>query len=84
LEQLREWDAKWAEQCLEIATNPWRSSELPLKTVELSGHVPLDVGTQIIAALAHQSKVIEIDELTRRIEALERSKYKQLDELPVR
>ncbi len=40
----------------------------------LSGHIPPDIGSQLITALAHQSKIIEIDELTQRIEILERLK----------
>lgn len=37
----------------------------------LSGQIPPDIGAQLITALANQSKIIEIDELTQRIEALE-------------
>jgi hypothetical protein len=37
----------------------------------LSGNIPPDIGAQLITALANQSKIIEIDELTQRIEALE-------------
>lgn len=40
----------------------------------LSGNIPPDIGSQIITALTHQSKIIEIDELTQRIEILERLK----------
>ncbi len=40
----------------------------------LSGNIPPDIGSQLITALAHQSKIIEIDELTQRIEILERLK----------
>jgi hypothetical protein len=40
----------------------------------LSGHIPPDIGAQLITALANQSKIIEIDELTQRIEALELKK----------
>ena len=40
----------------------------------LSGSIPPDIGAQLIAALAAQSKIIEIDELTQRIEALESKK----------
>jgi len=36
-----------------------------------SGQIPPDMGSQLITALAAQAKIIEIDELTRRIEALE-------------
>jgi alkylhydroperoxidase/carboxymuconolactone decarboxylase family protein YurZ len=35
LVQLRELDSAWAEQCLAMSTNPWTSSILPRKTVEL-------------------------------------------------
>jgi hypothetical protein len=38
----------------------------------LSGQIPPDIGSQLITALAAQSKIIEIDELTKRVEALER------------
>ena len=37
----------------------------------MDGTIPPDIGSQLITALAHQAKIIEIDELTKRIEALE-------------
>ncbi len=37
----------------------------------MNGQIPPDIGSQLITALAAQSKIIEIDELTKRIEALE-------------
>ena len=37
----------------------------------LTGQIPPDIGSQRITALANQAKIIEIDELTKRIEALE-------------
>jgi alkylhydroperoxidase/carboxymuconolactone decarboxylase family protein YurZ len=37
LDRLREWDPKWAETCLAMTTNPWTTSVLPRKTVELIG-----------------------------------------------
>ena len=37
----------------------------------LAGQIPPDIGSQLITALAAQSKIIEIDELTQRIEILE-------------
>jgi hypothetical protein len=37
----------------------------------MAGQISPDVGSQLISALAAQTKIIEIDELTRRIEALE-------------
>lgn len=37
LEQLRAWDPAWADTCARMATNPWRSSVLPRKLVELIG-----------------------------------------------
>ncbi|MGJ0485122.1 MAG: DUF5681 domain-containing protein [Methylomicrobium sp.] len=37
----------------------------------LAGQIPPDIGSQLITALAAQSKIIEIDELTKRVEALE-------------
>jgi hypothetical protein len=38
----------------------------------MSGQIPPDIGSQLITALAAQAKIIEIDELTKRIELLER------------
>ena len=35
--QLREWDPAWAETCIRMATNPWRSGLLARKLVELIG-----------------------------------------------
>jgi alkylhydroperoxidase/carboxymuconolactone decarboxylase family protein YurZ len=37
LATLREWDRDWAETCTKMATDPWPSSVLPRKTVELIG-----------------------------------------------
>ncbi|MGH8558639.1 MAG: DUF5681 domain-containing protein [Methylococcales bacterium] len=37
----------------------------------LSGKIPPDTGSQLIMALSSQVKIIEIDELVRRIEVLE-------------
>jgi alkylhydroperoxidase/carboxymuconolactone decarboxylase family protein YurZ len=35
LKQLREWDAAWAEQCVQMTTNPWTDGILPIKFIEL-------------------------------------------------
>ena len=35
LDTLREWDAKWAETCVRMTTNPWTMGVLPRKLVEL-------------------------------------------------
>jgi alkylhydroperoxidase/carboxymuconolactone decarboxylase family protein YurZ len=35
LDQLRQWDPKCAETCVNMSTNPWTSGVLPRKTVEL-------------------------------------------------
>ncbi len=40
----------------------------------MTGKIPPDIGSQLITALANQAKIIEVDELTKRIEALEQSK----------
>ena len=37
----------------------------------LSGHIPPDIGAQLITALASQGKLVELQELTERIENLE-------------
>jgi Family of unknown function (DUF5681) len=40
----------------------------------LSGHIPPDIGSQLITALSNQGKLIELQELTGRIERLEQGK----------
>ena len=40
----------------------------------MAGQVPPDIGSQLITALANQSKIIEITDLTHRIEILEGKK----------
>lgn len=37
----------------------------------MAGQIPPDVGSQLITAMAHQAKIMEVDELAKRIEALE-------------
>jgi alkylhydroperoxidase/carboxymuconolactone decarboxylase family protein YurZ len=37
LDQLRQWDPKWAEMCVKMTTDPWTSGVLPRKLVELIG-----------------------------------------------
>lgn len=37
----------------------------------MTGQIPPDVGSQLISALANQIKIVELDELTKRIEVLE-------------
>ena len=37
----------------------------------MSGQIPPDIGSQLITALSNQGKLIELQELTQRIEALE-------------
>src|SRR5262245_31768753 len=34
---LRKWDPEWAETCSRMTTNPWDSTVLPSKTIELIG-----------------------------------------------
>ncbi|MEI6270586.1 MAG: DUF5681 domain-containing protein [Methylococcaceae bacterium] len=40
----------------------------------LSGQIPPDIGAQLITALANQGRLIELQELTERIENLENKK----------
>jgi hypothetical protein len=40
----------------------------------MSGQIPPDIGSQLITALANQARIIEVNELQRRIEALENQK----------
>ena len=35
LPKLQEWDSKWADNCFEMATNPWTNGILPRKFIEL-------------------------------------------------
>ena len=35
LNQLREWDPEWAEQCVKMVRNPWADGILPVKFIEL-------------------------------------------------
>ena len=35
INQLREWDSKWADVCEKMSTNPWTARALPQKLVEL-------------------------------------------------
>ena len=35
INQLREWDPKWADACAKMSTNPWNGGVLPRKLVEL-------------------------------------------------
>ena len=35
LNQLREWEPEWAEQCVKMTTNPWTDGILPIKFIEL-------------------------------------------------
>jgi len=37
----------------------------------MGGQLPPDIGSQLITALANQAKIVEIDDLTKRIEVLE-------------
>jgi hypothetical protein len=40
----------------------------------LTGQIPTDIGAALITALSNQGKLVEIDDLTKRIEALEKQK----------
>jgi hypothetical protein len=40
----------------------------------VTGAIPPDIGSQLIAALSNQAKIIESDEVLRRLELLENSK----------
>jgi len=40
----------------------------------MAGQIPPDIGAQLITALSNQGKLVELQELTKRIEALEESK----------
>lgn len=40
----------------------------------MAGQIPPDIGSQLITALANQGKLVEIDNLTKRLEAMEAMK----------
>ena len=40
----------------------------------MSGQMPPDIGSQLITALTHQAKIVEIDDVIKRLEVLERHK----------
>jgi len=40
----------------------------------MDGSIPPDIGSQLITALANQSRIVEIDELAKRVEVLEAKK----------
>jgi hypothetical protein len=40
----------------------------------MDGQIAPDIGSQLIAALSNQAKIVEVDDLLRRIEALEAAK----------
>lgn len=42
----------------------------------MTGQIPPDIGSQLITALANQAKILEIDDLTKRIEVLENERKK--------
>lgn len=44
----------------------------------LAGHIPPDIGSQLITALANQGKLIELQEMAERLQRIER----QLDSRP--
>jgi hypothetical protein len=39
----------------------------------LSGHIPPDVGAQLITALSNQGKLVELQELTERLQSIEKT-----------
>ena len=40
----------------------------------MSGQIAPDIGSQLITALAHQAKIVEIDDVLKRLDALENRK----------
>jgi hypothetical protein len=40
----------------------------------MTGHIPPDIGCQLITALSNQGKLVEVEDLTKRVEALEAMK----------
>jgi hypothetical protein len=38
----------------------------------MSGQVPPDIASQLLTALSHQSKIIDVDNITARLDALEK------------
>jgi len=86
VEQAKAGDVAAAKVLLDRVCPPLKPQALPISLpvngslteqggeiirATMAGQIPPDIGSQLITALAAQSKIIEIDELTKRIEALE-------------
>lgn len=86
VEQAKAGDVAAAKVLIDRVCPPLKSQALPISLpvngslteqggeiirATLAGQIPPDIGSQLITALAAQSKIIEVDELTKRIEALE-------------
>lgn len=86
VEQAKAGDVAAAKVLLDRVCPPLKPQALPISLpvngslteqggeiirATMAGQIPPDIGSQLITALAAQSKIIEIDELTKRIETLE-------------
>lgn len=82
----KEGDVQAAKVLLDRICPPLKSQALPIALpvngtlsdqgsevlkATLTGQIPPDIGTQVISALANQSKLIETTDLIKRIEILE-------------
>lgn len=82
----REGDVQAAKVLLDRICPPLKPQALPIALpangalseqggeiikATLAGHIPPDIGSQLITALANQSKLIETTDLIKRIETLE-------------
>ncbi|MDP2902978.1 MAG: DUF5681 domain-containing protein [Methylovulum sp.] len=82
-------DMQACKMLLDRITPPLKAQAMPVKIkngktlaakggavvkATFNGEIPPDVGAQLITALAAQGKLVELDELTQRIEALESKK----------
>ena len=86
VELAKEGDVQAAKVLLDRICPPLRPQALPITLpvngslseqggeiikATLTGLIPPDIGSQLITALAHQAKLVETDDLIKRISVLE-------------
>ncbi|MGZ8188624.1 MAG: DUF5681 domain-containing protein [Methylosarcina sp.] len=86
VEQAKSGDVAAAKVLIDRVCPPLKPQALPINVpvngslteqgdeiirATLAGQIPPDIGSQLITALAAQAKLVEIDNLTKRIEILE-------------
>ena len=89
-------DMQACNMLLDRITPPLKAQALPVKVKSVktlaakgdniiratfAGEIPPDIGSQLITALAMQGKLVELDELKRRVESLEAEPEKALEDM---